>query len=120
MPNISMPSGQDWDAVNAGRGTGYTSAPKTAREITRMKAQGKLATERRYGDSAWRGGPPAPRPNPPPSGGRAFVRLRVTLEGDIPETPAYQRSPRFTEFAANDNNRTNILEKVVYQRGQHN
>ena len=44
-----MPSGQDWDAVNAGRGTGYTSAPKTAREITRMKAQGKLATERRYG-----------------------------------------------------------------------
>lgn len=66
-----MPSGQDWDAVNAGRGTGYTSAPKTAREITRMKAQGKLATERRYGDSAWRGGPPAPRPNPPPSGGRA-------------------------------------------------
>ena len=49
MPNISHPTGQDWDAVNVGKGTASrTKAPKSAREITMMKASGKLATEKRY------------------------------------------------------------------------
>lgn len=49
MPNVQLPSGQDWDDVNAGKsGAGRTKAPKSAREITAAKASGKLTTERRY------------------------------------------------------------------------
>jgi hypothetical protein len=48
MPNVSQPTGQDWDAVNVGRGaSSRAKAPKTAREISLMKATGKLATEKR-------------------------------------------------------------------------
>ena len=48
MPNVSLPTGQDWDAVNVGRsGAGRTKAPKTAREITAAKATGAITTEKR-------------------------------------------------------------------------
>ena len=47
MPNISQPTGQDWDAVNVGRGGSSSRAPKTAREVSLMKAAGKLSTEKR-------------------------------------------------------------------------
>ena len=48
MPNISQPTGQDWDAVNVGRGaSSRPKAPKSAREVSLMKATGKLTTEKR-------------------------------------------------------------------------
>lgn len=50
MPNVSMPTGQDWDSVNVGRSSvGRVTVPKTARGITAAKAAGKLTTERKYG-----------------------------------------------------------------------
>jgi putative transcription factor len=49
MPNVPLPTGQDWDAVNVGKSSTRTKAPKTAREITAAKASGTLATEKRYG-----------------------------------------------------------------------
>ena len=52
MPQAYNPSGQDWDSVNAGRSGvagAKVTAPKTAREVTTMKAAGLLATEKRYG-----------------------------------------------------------------------
>lgn len=53
MPQQYNPgSGQDWAPVNVGRATvggGKSSAPKTARQITAAKANGSLATEKRYG-----------------------------------------------------------------------
>eukprot|EP00549_Striatella_unipunctata_P021784 CAMPEP_0118711960 /NCGR_PEP_ID=MMETSP0800-20121206/24461_1 /TAXON_ID=210618 ORGANISM="Striatella unipunctata, Strain CCMP2910" /NCGR_SAMPLE_ID=MMETSP0800 /ASSEMBLY_ACC=CAM_ASM_000638 /LENGTH=165 /DNA_ID=CAMNT_0006616779 /DNA_START=102 /DNA_END=599 /DNA_ORIENTATION=- len=51
MPNVSMPSGQDWDAVNVGRGTvGRPGAkPKTASQIAAARAAGTLTTERKFG-----------------------------------------------------------------------
>lgn len=49
MPNIAMPTGQDWSSQNVGRSSvKRVGVPKTASEITRMKAAGKLATEKRY------------------------------------------------------------------------
>lgn len=48
MPNISQPTGQDWGAVNVGRGaSSRAKAPKSAREVSLMKATGKLTTEKR-------------------------------------------------------------------------
>uniref|UniRef100_A0A7S4MPQ6 HTH cro/C1-type domain-containing protein n=1 Tax=Odontella aurita TaxID=265563 RepID=A0A7S4MPQ6_9STRA len=51
MPNISMPSGQDWDAVNVGRSgaSGRKAVPKSAAGITAAKASGLVATERKHG-----------------------------------------------------------------------
>eukprot|EP00567_Pseudictyota_dubia_P004367 CAMPEP_0197435108 /NCGR_PEP_ID=MMETSP1175-20131217/2748_1 /TAXON_ID=1003142 /ORGANISM="Triceratium dubium, Strain CCMP147" /LENGTH=35 /DNA_ID= /DNA_START= /DNA_END= /DNA_ORIENTATION= len=35
MPNVSMPTGQDWDAVNVGRASaGRKAVPKSAAGIT--------------------------------------------------------------------------------------
>lgn len=49
MPNVSLPTGQDWDSVNVGKSGagGRTKTPKSAREITMAKAAGTLATEKR-------------------------------------------------------------------------
>jgi len=45
-----MPTGQDWDTQNVGKSTvKRIGVPKKAADITRLKAQGKLATERKYG-----------------------------------------------------------------------
>ena len=50
MPNISFPTGQDWDPVNAGQSNvGRVKTPKTARELTAAKAAGLVSTEKRYG-----------------------------------------------------------------------
>mmetsp|Transcript_28398 Transcript_28398/g.42010 ORF Transcript_28398/g.42010 Transcript_28398/m.42010 type:complete len:174 (+) Transcript_28398:108-629(+) len=50
MPNVSLPTGQDWGAVNVGRSSNSrVTVPKKAADITRLKAQGKLATERKFG-----------------------------------------------------------------------
>lgn len=49
MPQQFNPSGQDWDAVNAGRGTIGRAVPKTAREIDQAKAAGTVQTEKRFG-----------------------------------------------------------------------
>lgn len=51
MPNYSMPSGQDWDPVNVGRSAASAKSvvkvPTTAKEINRLKEQGKLVTEKK-------------------------------------------------------------------------
>lgn len=48
MPNRDVAGGQDWGAVNVGKGSGSRIAvPKTARAITAAKAQGKLVTEKK-------------------------------------------------------------------------
>lgn len=50
MPQSYNPSGQDWGAVNVGRGAlGGSSQPKTARDIDAAKSSGLLTTEKRYG-----------------------------------------------------------------------
>mmetsp|Transcript_40266 Transcript_40266/g.74495 ORF Transcript_40266/g.74495 Transcript_40266/m.74495 type:complete len:175 (-) Transcript_40266:84-608(-) len=50
MPNVSMPTGQDWDAVNVGRASaGRKAVPKSAAGITAAKERGLVATERKYG-----------------------------------------------------------------------
>jgi hypothetical protein len=49
MPNVSIPTGQDWDAVNAGKShAGRVKKPQTARELDAAKAKGLVATEKRY------------------------------------------------------------------------
>jgi len=49
MPNVSVPSGQDWETQNVGRSTvKRATVPKKAADITRLKAQGKLVTEKKY------------------------------------------------------------------------
>lgn len=49
MPNVSLPTGQDWDAVNAGKShEGRMKKPQTARELDAAKAKGLVATEKRY------------------------------------------------------------------------
>lgn len=50
MPNVSMPSGQDWEPVNVGKSASAAKAitvPKSAKEITRLKEQGKIVTEKK-------------------------------------------------------------------------
>mmetsp|Transcript_1402 Transcript_1402/g.1920 ORF Transcript_1402/g.1920 Transcript_1402/m.1920 type:complete len:174 (-) Transcript_1402:160-681(-) len=51
MPTgTNVQTGQDWGAVNVGRGGGgRTTVPKSARAVTAAKASGKLVTEKRYG-----------------------------------------------------------------------
>jgi hypothetical protein len=52
MPQQTLPSGQDWDPVNVGRSSvpGKKGVvPKTAREVTMLKAAGALTTEKRFG-----------------------------------------------------------------------
>ncbi|CAB9528175.1 Multiprotein-bridging factor [Seminavis robusta] len=52
MPQQFNPgSGQDWGAVNVGKGTlgAKSSKPKTARGIDMAKAAGLVATEKKYG-----------------------------------------------------------------------
>jgi hypothetical protein len=50
MPQQYNPSGQDWDAVNVGKGSlaGKKAVPKTARGVDMAKAAGIVATEKRY------------------------------------------------------------------------
>jgi len=48
MPNVSMPTGQDWGAVNVGSSSvRKKTVPKTAHGITQAKAAGLLATEKK-------------------------------------------------------------------------
>eukprot|EP00529_Nitzschia_sp_RCC80_P035445 CAMPEP_0113453940 /NCGR_PEP_ID=MMETSP0014_2-20120614/7611_1 /TAXON_ID=2857 /ORGANISM="Nitzschia sp." /LENGTH=177 /DNA_ID=CAMNT_0000345339 /DNA_START=82 /DNA_END=615 /DNA_ORIENTATION=- /assembly_acc=CAM_ASM_000159 len=52
MPTgTNMPTGQDWGAVNVGRGGigGKSKKPATARGIDIAKATGAMTTEKRYG-----------------------------------------------------------------------
>mmetsp|Transcript_9062 Transcript_9062/g.12165 ORF Transcript_9062/g.12165 Transcript_9062/m.12165 type:complete len:178 (+) Transcript_9062:55-588(+) len=50
MPNVSMPTGQDWGAVNVGSSSvRKKTVPKTAHGITQAKAAGLLATEKKFG-----------------------------------------------------------------------
>jgi hypothetical protein len=53
MPQQSLPSGQDWNPVNAGRATvgsnGLKAVPKTAQELSLAKARGLVTTEKRIG-----------------------------------------------------------------------
>ena len=53
MPQQSLPSGQDWNPVNAGRSTtsagGLRAVPKTAQELSLAKARGLVTTEKRIG-----------------------------------------------------------------------
>jgi putative transcription factor len=53
MPQQSLPSGQDWAPVNAGRSGssagGLKAVPKTAQELTLAKARGLVTTEKRHG-----------------------------------------------------------------------
>ena len=53
MPQQSLPSGQDWNPVNAGRATssggGLKAVPKTAQELSLAKARGLVTTEKRMG-----------------------------------------------------------------------
>lgn len=49
MPQQQHPTGQDWGAVNVGRGTlgGKSAVPKTARGIDMAKAAGVVSTEKK-------------------------------------------------------------------------
>ncbi|KAK1746739.1 multiprotein-bridging factor 1 [Skeletonema marinoi] len=50
MPNTNIQTGQDWGAVNVGRSSaGRVAVPKTAHGVTRAKAMGLLATEKKFG-----------------------------------------------------------------------
>jgi hypothetical protein len=54
MPQQVIPTGQDWGAVNVGRGASgllgaKATVPKTERELSLAKAAGLVATEKRYG-----------------------------------------------------------------------
>jgi putative transcription factor len=51
MPNISHPTGQDWEPVNAGQSHagGRVKTPKTARELSAAKEAGLVSTEKRFG-----------------------------------------------------------------------
>jgi len=52
MPqNYNPGTGQDWDPVNAGRGSlgKKTTAPKSAREMSMAKAAGLVTTEKKHG-----------------------------------------------------------------------
>ena len=52
MPQNHNPgSGQDWAPVNVGRSTvgGVRSAPKSAHQVSMLKAAGVLSTEKRHG-----------------------------------------------------------------------
>lgn len=53
MPQQTLPSGQDWETQNAGRGTGgmRMSLPTTGRELERARAMGLVTTEKRYGNN---------------------------------------------------------------------
>ena len=53
MPNYALPSGQDWAPVNVGKSGAAAKAtvPKTAKEITRLKDQGRIVTEKRCVES---------------------------------------------------------------------
>ena len=51
MPQAYNPgSGQDWGAVNVGKGTltGKSAVPKTARGLDMAKAAGLVSTEKKY------------------------------------------------------------------------
>mmetsp|Transcript_6143 Transcript_6143/g.12855 ORF Transcript_6143/g.12855 Transcript_6143/m.12855 type:complete len:178 (-) Transcript_6143:491-1024(-) len=49
MPNVSLPSGQDWDSVNVGKSSGRVTVPKTAAGIAAAKRSGTLTTELKFG-----------------------------------------------------------------------
>lgn len=51
MPNIPVQNGgQDWGAVNVGRSSANTVAvPKNNRDLDRLKAVGKVVTEKKFG-----------------------------------------------------------------------
>lgn len=51
MPNISHPTGQDWEPVNAGQSHAGArfKTPKTARELLAAKEAGLVSTEKRFG-----------------------------------------------------------------------
>jgi len=50
MPSRAVQSGgQDWGAVDVGRGSTRRAAPRTASGITAAKKAGLMATEKRYG-----------------------------------------------------------------------
>jgi len=52
MPNYAMPSGQDWEPVNVGRSAAAAKSvvkvPASAKEINRLKEQGKIVTEKKW------------------------------------------------------------------------
>jgi hypothetical protein len=50
MPQQTLPSGQDWETQNAGRGTAgkRMTVPTSGRELERAKAMGLVTTEKRY------------------------------------------------------------------------
>mmetsp|Transcript_20506 Transcript_20506/g.29353 ORF Transcript_20506/g.29353 Transcript_20506/m.29353 type:complete len:169 (-) Transcript_20506:424-930(-) len=50
MPNTNIQTGQDWGSVNVGRASaGRVAVPKTAHGVTRAKAMGLVATEKKHG-----------------------------------------------------------------------
>lgn len=50
MPNINIQGGQDWGEVNVGRASANrVSVPKTAAGVSRMKAMGMVAAEKKHG-----------------------------------------------------------------------
>ena len=49
MPQMSLPSGQDWAPTNVGRGGASNKVPTTARGVDRAKAMGLVVTEKRHG-----------------------------------------------------------------------
>ena len=50
MPNTTIQTGQDWGAVNVGRSSANrVNVPKSAAGVSRMKAMGLVATEKKYG-----------------------------------------------------------------------
>lgn len=50
MPNTTIQTGQDWGAVNVGRASANrVNVPKSAAGVSRMKAMGLVATEKKYG-----------------------------------------------------------------------
>mmetsp|Transcript_14073 Transcript_14073/g.20262 ORF Transcript_14073/g.20262 Transcript_14073/m.20262 type:complete len:176 (+) Transcript_14073:83-610(+) len=50
MPQQHHVQGQDWGAVNVGKGSmNRTAVPKTARAITQAKASGLISTQKKYG-----------------------------------------------------------------------
>ncbi len=51
MPNIPVPTGQDWGTVNVGRSAASSRVvvPKSAAGVDRLKAMGLLSTEKKIG-----------------------------------------------------------------------
>jgi len=55
MPARGAISGQDWAPVNAGRGSltggagGVKAVPKSARDVSMLKAAGVITTEKKFG-----------------------------------------------------------------------